>query len=229
MKILLILAVITLEGVCASDGIKSTINRNEERLVPLTSFDEGLRSAMEEKLLVTSANCGRMIRMQGGDDVGESSVSVYCDNPEITDAVCHVTTTKALGSFDYVMSAHQDEPDPLRFVKDIPIVRSDAEIPRATAIAFRSCLMAMMPKDGDPRQPRTVSDNDRIEFWVAEPGAAAHGGERGETPGKRITMLVHIGDLLGRYCEAAQPKRAAIAKQIEKETARILSSKGRKH
>jgi hypothetical protein len=39
--------------------------------------------------------------------------------------------------------------------------------------------------------------------------------------GKRTKALINIGDLLGRYCEAALQERAAIAKKIEKESARL--------
>jgi hypothetical protein len=224
MKGRLIFVVLILASVCTVAETKSKTKGKHERLVPVTSFDEGLRGVIDEKLLVTSANCGRMIRLQGGEEVGESAVSVYCDNPLAPNAVCHVTVTTALRNFDYVMTEHQDEADPLRFVREIPIVRSDAEIPRTTAVLFRSCVAAMMPKDGDPRQPRTVSDNDRIEFWLTESDATSRGGERGEQPGRRVTTLVRIGDLFGHYCEATPQERPAIAKKIEIEAAPLLTA-----
>jgi hypothetical protein len=122
------------------------------------------------------------------------------------------------------------EKDPLQKVREIPIVRKDAEIPKTTATAFRDCLRIMIPEPGDPHRLHrlTITDNDRVEFWLDEPNAGPRQGERAEDPGKRTRTLIHMGDLLARYCEATLAQRPTIATQIEKEAARILSPKSLK-
>jgi hypothetical protein len=120
--------------------------------------------------------------------------------------------------------------DAIQKVEEIAVVRKDAEISKRTATAFRDCLRAMIPEPGDPLELHTLTivDNDRIEFWLEEPGGSIRKGERAENPGKRTKTLIHMGDLLARYCEATLTQRPTIATQIEKEAARILSPKSLK-
>jgi hypothetical protein len=130
---------------------------------------------------------------------------------------------------DYTMEVNREK-DPLQKVREVPIVRKNAEIAKTTATAFRDCLRIMIPEPGDPNNlhPLTIADDDRIEFWLDEPNAAPRKGERAEHPGKQTRALIHIGDLLARYVEAAPSERAALAKQIQKEASRVLSTKENK-
>jgi hypothetical protein len=164
-----------------------------------------------------------MIHMDTGHDGSESAVSIYCDESAPIKSACHVTATRAIGSFEYVLSEFEGRDDLLYHLRNISVQRNDADIPRSIATAFRSCLTGMMPLDGDSPQGPTITDNDRIEFWLVEPGAISRSGERGERPGKRIKKLIQIGDLLRRYCDTAPQGRAAIAKKVEKEVARLLA------
>jgi hypothetical protein len=88
----------------------------------------------------------------------------------------------------------------------------------------------MIPKPGDPNRlhPLTITDDDRIEFWLDEPNMPIRKGERAEYPGKRTKALISIGDLLARYVEASASERPAIAKQIENQASRILAAGGNK-
>ena len=227
MKLLMILVFLAATGNYASDGQGISPSRTTDRLLPLSRSDETLRSIIEEKLLVTPANYGRMIHMYTGHEGSESAVSVYCDESAPIESTCHVTATRAMGSFEYVLSEFEGRDDLLDHLRNISVERNDAEIPRSIATAFRSCLIGMMPADGDSPQIRTISDNDRVEFWLVEPRAVPRSGERGERPGKRIITLVQIGGLLRRYCDAAPQGRGAIAKKIEKEAARLLVEKSK--
>lgn len=224
--VFLIVALVALKGASEDCLAKARRKGSQDQLLSFThAFDTELRPTLEEKLLVTPASYGRMIRMHGGPGVGESAVSVYCTDAEASDAQCHVTLTRAKENLDYNMAEHRGEDNPLQKVREIPIVRKDAEIPKTAATAFRDCLRIMIPEQGDPHRlhPLTIAHDDRIEFWLDEPNAAPRKGERAEDPGKRTRTLIHIGDLLARYVEAAPSERAPIAKQIEKEAARILS------
>jgi hypothetical protein len=136
-----------------------------------------------------------------------------------------------MGSFEYVLSEFGGSDDLLYHLRNISVQRNDADIPRSIATAFRSCLIGMMPVDGDAPQIPTISDDDRVEFWLVEPGAIPRSGERGERPNKRVSALVHIGKLLSRYCEAPTPKRGSIARQIRRELDQIsrqVRPKGKK-
>src|SRR5256885_1582925 len=95
----------------------------------------------------------------------------------------------------------------------------------ASGKAERDCLRVMIPEPSDPLKlhPSTITDDDRIEFWLEEPNVAPRKGERAEKPGGRTKALIRIGDVLARYCEAPESERSRIAKQIEAEAARILS------
>src|SRR6476646_2401459 len=95
-----------------------------DHLVPwVYGFDRDLRPLVEKKLLITPANCGRMIRMfqmtdQGG--IGESVVSVYC-----TASDCHVTLTRAARSLDMLWADHRGERNQVALVRSVPVTRKD--------------------------------------------------------------------------------------------------------
>jgi hypothetical protein len=119
--------------------------------------------------------------------------------------------------------------DAIQKVSEIAVVRKDANIPTATAIAFRDCLRVMIPEPGDPLElhPSTKTGGQRVEFWLEEPNKPIRKAECAEYPGERTKRLIRMGDLLARFCEVAPSERVSIAKQVEKEAARILSSEGR--
>jgi hypothetical protein len=190
------------------------------------AFDKGLRPLLDKKLLITSADFGRMIRMHGGPEVGEFAVSVNCNGTELPEAQCHVTLTRAQSNMDYTLAEHRGENDPLRFVREIRVTRKDAVIARAAGTAFRDCLRLMIPEPGDPNRlhPLTISDNDRVEFWLIEAGGRSRSGERPERPGKKVRTLIEIGDLLVTYCEAGVHERAPLAKEIESKARSLLRS-----
>jgi hypothetical protein len=218
-----VIAALTSGGICATEAGKPQTPDDDDRLLPFTRFfSEDLRPVLEKKLLVTSANYGRMIRMHGPPDVGDSAVSVYCEEGGADATRCQVTLTKAKKNLDYVFAQNREQKDPLRSVNEVQIIRKDADIPKTTATAFRNCLRAMIPEDGDHRlRPPTISDDDRIEFWLAESNAIPRKGERSEHPGNRIKTLVSIGDLLAQYCETPRRQREVIVKKIEEEAARV--------
>jgi hypothetical protein len=190
------------------------------------AFDKDLRPLLDKKLLVTPADCGRMIRMHGGPEVGELAVSVYCNDTALPEAQCHVTLTRAQSNMDYTFAEHRRDNDPLRFVRAIRVTRKDAAIPRVAATTFRDCLRLMIPEPGDPNRlhPLTISDNDRVEFWLVEAGGRSRRGERPEQPGKKVTTLIGIGDLLVTYCEVGGSERAPLLEQIDSKAHRLLRS-----
>jgi hypothetical protein len=225
-KIALILVLVMLGGVCANGLEERQADNQQDRLLVFDhgGFDTDLRPIFDEKLLLTPANYGRMIRMHGGPDVGDSAVSVYCETKGGSDAPCGVSLTKAEGNLDYIMAQHRADDDPFKDVRKVKVVRKEAQIPRSAAIAFRDCLRKLLPVDGDRRSARGEgSDYERVEFWLLESDGNLSNGEAPDSRGKRVTTLIQIGDLLARYCEVTQPERAAIAKQVEKEALRVLS------
>jgi hypothetical protein len=203
--------------------------RDLDQLLSFTyAFNRKVRPTIEAKLLQTSANYGRMIKLPSFPEIAESAVSVDCPTDDAKNAVCRVILTRAQSNMENTMVEYWGKADAIRKVEEIAVVRTDAEIPKITATAFRDCLRVMIPEPGDPLELHslTITDNDRIEFWLEEPNMPVRKGERAEYPGKRTKALINIGDRLARYVEAAPPERAAIAKQIEKEASRILASEG---
>ena len=102
---------------CADAREKAHTNSINERehLLPFTnSFDPDLRPIFDKKLLLTPANYGRMIRMHNGPDVGDSVVSVYCNEGSGTRALCFVSLTKSDANLDLVMADHRADRDPFK-------------------------------------------------------------------------------------------------------------------
>lgn len=199
-----------------------------EHLLPFTnSFDADLRPIFDKKLLLTPANYGRMIRMHNGPDVGDSVVSVYCNEGSDTRGECFVSLTKSDANLDVVMATHRADRDPFKKVKEIRVVKKEARISHQIATLFRHSLRALLPVKGDHRVETVEGWGfNRIEFWLAENGVRPSNGESPRKPGKRITTLIEIGDLLGRYCEAPEAKRSEITEQIERKAELILRSQG---
>jgi len=220
-----IIALLLALGVSEHGVANDKHQRDSDRLLSFTyAFNRELRPTLEKKLLLTSADHGRMIKIPSFPEIGESAVSVDCSTPGIKNGVCRVTATRAKSSMENTMMENWGKKDAIQKVGEIGVIRKDAEIPKATAAAFRSCLRIMIPPPGDPLELHslTITDNDRIEFWLEEPNSVPRKGERAERPRERTKALIHMGDLLARYCEAQQSERPAIAQQIEEEATRIL-------
>jgi hypothetical protein len=203
-------------------------NGDLDQLLSFTyAFNRKVRPTVEAKLIQTPASYGRMIRLPSFPEIGESAVSVDCPTVATKNSPCRVTLTRAQSSMENAFVEHLGEADPIQKVREIPTVRKEADIPVATATAFRDCLSTMIPAPGDPLElhPVNRTHSERIEFWLEEPNMPVRKGERAEYPGKRTKALINIGDRLARYVEATPSERAAITKQIEQEASRILASR----
>jgi hypothetical protein len=217
------LAVVAALDVTKNCQAKEKRDRTPDRLLSFTyAFNRQVRPIIEAKLLQTPASHGRMIRLQGHP---ESAVSVNCSDRDESNAMCRVTLIRAQSNMENTLMENWGQTDAIRKVEEIAVVRTDAGIPKTTATAFRDCLRIMIPEPGDPLELHslTITDNDRIEFWLEEPNTPVRKGERAEKPGKRSEALIRIGDLLARYCEVSLAKRPGITKAIEMEAAHILS------
>jgi hypothetical protein len=218
-------------GISEHSVARGKHKRDLDQLLSFTyAFDREARPTIEAKLLQTSANYGRMIKIPSFPKIGESAVSVDCSTVDAKNAACVVTLTRAQSSMENAMIEHWGKADAIQKVSEIAVVRKDAEIPKTTATTFRDCLRVMIPEPGDPLKlhPLTRTGDERIEFWLEEPNIPVRKGERAEHPGKRTKALISMGDRLARYVEAAPSERATIAKQVEKEAARILSNRDEK-
>ena len=199
-----------------------------DHLVPSwEGFEIELRPLLEKKLLITPANCGRMIRMHEHSDqgaIGESVVSVYC-----TEAGCHVALTRAAKNLSHLWADHREERNQAALIRSVPVSRKDAAIPESTARAFRECLRAAIRAARKPREESIVMDNDRVEFWLIERGSAPLKAERPDGAGKNVERLISIGDELGRYCEMPALRRPEAAKHIEQGALRLRNVFATKH
>jgi hypothetical protein len=219
-----VLALIVIPCACSRAKGKNNNIDEREHLLPFTqSFDPDLRPIFDKKLLLTPANYGRIIRMHNGPDIGDSVVSVYCNQASGTEAQCYVSLTKADANLDHVRADHRTDSDPLKKVREVKVMRKDAPITHRVANGFRNSLKALLPVRGD-RRLETVEGwgFSRVEFWLPAQGLIPNNGEAPREPGKKIAALIEVGDLLGRYCEVAEAKRPAIAAQVERKTELIL-------
>src|SRR5262249_39703288 len=149
----------------------------------------------DKKLLLTPANCGRMIRMHQHSDeggIGESAVSVYCGR-----AGCRVTLTRAARSLGMLWAERREEREQVTLIRSVPVIREDATIPESTAHAFRECLRAALRATRKLPYEEIVLDNDRIEFWLIERSSSPLKAERSNFPGQNVERLISIGDELG--------------------------------
>jgi hypothetical protein len=219
------LALIAIQCAYSRETVQNNNTDKREHLLPFTqSFDPDLRPIFDKKLLLTQANCGRMIRMHNGPDIGDSVVSVYCSQAsDGTEAQCHVSLAKSDANLDHVRADHRADSDPFKKVREVKVVRKDAPITYRVANAFKNCLKALLPARGDHRIEAVEGWGfNRIEFWLPVRGVIPNNGEAPREPGKKITALIEVGDLLGRYCELAEANRPAIAAQVERKAELIL-------
>lgn len=198
----------------------SDLANARETLLPFTeSYDLELRPIFDQKLIRTPANYGRMIRMHGGSDVGDSVVSVHCGTGED----CQVTLTRAEQDLDLVTAGHRGDRDPFLPAKQVRVIRSDAPISRNIASIFRASLEKLLPEPGD-RSVETVEGYgfDRIEFWLPGADKKSDKGEAQRRPKAKVKSLIQMGDLLSRYAEASSDHRRLLVARIKKEGERIL-------
>jgi hypothetical protein len=213
----------------SNHGVARDKHRQDlDQLLSFTyAFNKEIRPIVESKLLQTSATHGRMIKLPSFPEIPESAVSVDCPTVDERNPVCRVIVTRAKSNMENTVMEYWGAPDVIRKVEAIAVDRTEAEISKTAAIAFRDCLRVMIPDAGDPSQlhPATITDNDRIEFWLEEPNVPIRKGERAEHPGKRTTTLIKMGDLLMRYCEATDAQRAGIVTKIQADADRILGKR----
>jgi hypothetical protein len=220
----LVLALIVIRCVYSQETVTNNKIDEREHLLPFTqSFDQDLRPIFDKKLLLTPANYGRMIRMHNGPDIGDSVVSVYCNQPGRPEAQCYVSLTKADANLDHVRADHRADSDPFKKVKEVKVTRQNAPITYRVANQFRNSLKALLPVKDD-RRIETVEGwgFNRIEFWLLTQGVIPNNGEAPRQPGKKIAVLIQVGDLLRRYCEIAEARRPDVAAEIERKTELIL-------
>lgn len=223
MRFAMLLSIVCLHGISAGQSLST--GRNEYLLPQNPYYSETLCAIVEKKLLTDPANCGRILHMDVGPLAGESAISINCERLGQATAQCYVIATRALRNIESVTLEHEGEPDIDKFINEIQVKRTVAQIPQSTATAFRSCLIEMMPRKGDSPEAPTISDHDRIEFSIVDSVDNPFRGERGERPGKRVRALVRVGELLGRYCNENRTKRSATGKQIKIELTNICGAK----
>ena len=155
-----------------------------------------------------------MIHMFGNGDNKDQVISVYCADFRSPQSECYATLTRADGNLDYIAADHRRDRDPFAAVRRVPVTRKDARLPRDIALRFREAVRLALPRGGDHRLRLPESLHmDRVEFWLID-GAGIRMGERPDKPGRRVTRLMHIANLLARYCESPASTRSGILNEI---------------
>src|SRR5947208_16234377 len=86
----------------------------QDHILPFTfAFDRALRPLFDRKMVVSPANCGRMIRIHGErENDRDEVISVYCTDLPPPASNCYATLTRAARNLDYVAADHRRDRDP---------------------------------------------------------------------------------------------------------------------
>jgi hypothetical protein len=197
-------------SVTAAERSGASRDKIEDHLLPVSpKVDEDLRAAYAKKLFVTRANYGRLLIQPPFE--GECAISVYSKDNRF-----YVTLTRATRS---LAQATVDQ----RRSDAIHIARTDAEIPKSTAVAIQRAWQGMLSttRSYDTIHHEVVLDAENFEFSLTDSSAGQVFGQAPAKQGKLVAALIRIGKLLIRYCEGASSDRQKLIKQIQADATRL--------
>jgi hypothetical protein len=216
-----IFAVLSLASSASSSGIA------EDHLFPPDLTGDGVpdyRPLLGKKLMVTSADCGRLLVLPSPASLGENSVAVFSRGSQ-----CYITYTKAARNLWY-QKMNQDHPikdDPYASSEPIKITRIDSPFPTSTALAVRRVWKEMLRRVAQGSQKggveRVVLDGTDFEFWLVDGTQSVGGTIPPGIDGKNTSALLKIGRLLIDYCETGTARRSRIAEEIESKANHLVS------
>jgi len=208
-------------------AVDGRAQRTDDHLIPFkpSVYDE-LRPFLYKKLCITPANYGRMIELPAGPEHAEWAVSVYCNNSSGSAEVCGVTLTRAASNLDSIMQERRGR-NPLQTVGRVRVLRKDARIQKATAVAVRAAWLRFLnnskPSPSRPNDP-VWFDTTKIEFWLEIANGERMKAEIPDAPGNAVMNLVKIGRLLAKYCEGTPLERAGLLNEIRARATDLFGS-----
>jgi hypothetical protein len=214
-----ILAIAIFLQACINSG---TAGASDDHLVqPYSDRDwgaPGYASSLQKKLVLTTADYGRVLVRPSPASIGEYVISVYSAD---SGKEAHITLTRAGRNLWYQHSYQKEKTvsdDPYASSAPIKVTRIDATLPVSTARAIRSAWAEMLrgtagkwPGQGN----RIVLDGTDIEFSLIDGGKKMTGVIAAGATGKNTLQLRKLSELLERYCTAPPSQRRSIASQME--------------
>ena len=196
----------------AADPLELDHGEQPNHLVPVTPRSDTYIKLVEEKLLVTPADYGRMIFRPSFS--GEFAVSVYGDN--YTESypreplVFHITLTKAKDSIWYSMPENNGQ----KKQESTAIIRIDIIIDKTLAVAIQRAWATMLLKTRYPLKAYAGCDGYEAEFSVF---VRCIGDLYGEiwSPDRGLPKeMVELGLALKDFCETPSDQRPAKQQKI---------------
>ena len=168
-----------------------------------------LRKAIADLLLVTPADCGRMVVRPSWEP--EYAVAIYSRPDSHSSEVSYwVTLTRASMSISYAL----ENKLPLTQIK---VERNDAAVLQSTALALRRLWNEMLSHVGKDRVPDDYFapvDGGIVEFGLAD-RQAERIGELPTNAGNDLEAFERLGMLVAEYPRAPSSKQPVLAHQIE--------------
>ncbi len=220
VKLVSVVGMLILNCVGLAVGAGSSV---DDHLVPVEKADNAqspestYRKLWQQKLLVTPGEIAKSVHLPGNVGV-ETAVSVYREESAKKPSY-RVTATQASRSlWDCVAPDAKERVNP----DSIKIVRADAPLPESTAIILGKVWLAMLLQMRQERKADEISlDSSKEIFSAVAHGKVIEGQLRGF--GKRNTSaLSDLATSLLQYCDAPEPQRAEMARNIEKAASALL-------
>jgi len=191
-----------------------------DHLVPVDSHIEpAYRQLLSSRLVLSGANYARILVMPSTDE-GEFAIAIHSQRPQNRADGTAVTCTRAEKNLWYSMlKAQQTKAN----VPTVPVARTDAPIPKSTAVAVSKAIGQMIARSRPPNHSIDVLDGTDIEFSVESENREVLSALLGPYAHGQYTRALHqLTKLLIDYCDAGSAERPQHVREIEDQAIRLL-------
>jgi hypothetical protein len=174
---------------------------------------------LSRTLFISEANYARILVMPSTDE-GEFAIAIYSQQTPDSGGDATVTCTRASKNLWYLLfQAQQSNTD----VPRVPVARTDARIPKSTAVAVSKAIENMIVHSRPPDHSAEVLDGTDIEFSVESENRKVLCALLGPYAHGQHTRALHqLTKLLIDYCNAGSVERPQHAREIEDQATRLL-------
>lgn len=198
----------------ASD-LQFKLKEQSDHLVPVDSHIEpAYMQLLSHRLFLSAANYGRILVMPSTNE-GEFAIAIYSRSTQNGSDDTAVTCTKAEKNLWYSLFQSQQTKTNL---PTVPVTRTDAPIPKSTALAVSKAIEQMILHSRSPDHSVELLDGTDIRFSIEREGAEPLEGLLAPYAHGRQTQSLHqLTKLLTNYCQAKGADRRSLVIEIERE------------
>lgn len=220
----LLLSLFAAQVAFAAEPLQLEDGEQPDHLTPVSPLPLAYQRLIDEKLLVTSGNFGRMILFPSFE--GEMALSAFGSKytkeiPQKPQAF-YITVTKADGSLYFSLPENNEG----KRRKPVSIKRTEVQIDREFAVAIQRAWATMLLSTRYPRRASAGLDGYTAQFSVFVRGAGVLQGKTWSPKQGLLKEFVEMGRELIHYCSLSEKERLAqregILKRLE-----ILAEKAR--